>query len=277
MEASSLESGLRHLSSAGNTLNVYELTSLQVALFTLQEKEGKGKAFFWGRINGGIDDYYIAYMLEDSDYIFPKKKMFWSTGRFEFRPLPECNRTGDRYKCHYKTALCTSNAEESKRLFRSPQSDEEEGGDEDKEQDIAETLYLSSLVKRIDFATAAVPRGAHRLHGSKVIPAPEFKGLTFEEAENLSSWVHFRPAEDLEALRAQISKDYQFTTEFLQSLQADVPRGSWATRFDPVSNCVTVRSLLWPGYIAYSIVNTKEFGGVYFGGGEEAAELPFLL
>ncbi|OEH76867.1 hypothetical protein cyc_06135 [Cyclospora cayetanensis] len=133
MEASSLESGLRHLSSAGNTLNVYELTSLQVALFTLQEKEGKGKAFFWGRINGGIDDYYIAYMLEDSDYIFPKKKMFWSTGRFEFRPLPECNvpgldKSGKNVLLLGDPSRKIPYLEESKRLFRSPQSDEEEGG-----------------------------------------------------------------------------------------------------------------------------------------------------
>ncbi|CDJ68383.1 hypothetical protein, conserved [Eimeria necatrix] len=89
MEASTLEFGLRYISGVGNTLNHYELASLQISLMTLQKKEGKEKAFFWGRIQGQDDDYYIAYVLEDSEYIYPKKKMFYSTSRFEFRPLPE--------------------------------------------------------------------------------------------------------------------------------------------------------------------------------------------
>lgn len=77
MQVSNLELGIRHLSNAGNTLNLYELTSLQVALVILQKKEGKDNAYFWGRMRGQQDDYYIAYILEDSDYMYPKKKFFF--------------------------------------------------------------------------------------------------------------------------------------------------------------------------------------------------------
>lgn len=86
MEASSLEFGVKHLNNAGNTLNVYELTSLQVALLMLQQKEGKEKAYFWGRIRGQQADYYIAYTLEESDYIYPKKKMFFRFDTLSLNP-----------------------------------------------------------------------------------------------------------------------------------------------------------------------------------------------
>ncbi|CDJ33741.1 uncharacterized protein EMH_0017250 [Eimeria mitis] len=92
------------------------------------------------------------------------------------------------------------------------QSDEEEGGivgcllttEGAKKNVQTEADLLATLVQRIDFATAAVPRGAHRLHGTKIIPATEFQ---------------------VEALRAQTSKDYQFNVDFLEPLNYDVPRG----------------------------------------------------
>ena len=87
MDASSLELGLRHVSNAGNTLNLYELTSLQVVLLTLQKIEAQGKAYFWGKIRGQNDDYYIAYILEESEYIYPKKKMFYRSDIL--RPEPK--------------------------------------------------------------------------------------------------------------------------------------------------------------------------------------------
>lgn len=77
MEVSRLETGLRYLSNAGSTLNVYELTSLQVALLMLQKKKGRDKAYFWGRIRAQHDDYYIAYTLEECEYIHPKKQFFF--------------------------------------------------------------------------------------------------------------------------------------------------------------------------------------------------------
>ncbi|CDJ68382.1 hypothetical protein, conserved [Eimeria necatrix] len=39
----------------------------------------------------------------------------------------------------------------------------------------------------------------------------------------------------------------QFNVDFLEPLKYDIPRGSWVTRFDPVTKCVTLRSLMWPG------------------------------
>lgn len=77
MEVSALEVGLRHLSGVGNSLNVYEITSLQLSLLTLQKKTKADKVYFWGRIRGHNDDYYLAFVLEESEYIYPRKKMYF--------------------------------------------------------------------------------------------------------------------------------------------------------------------------------------------------------
>ncbi|CDJ50511.1 hypothetical protein, conserved [Eimeria brunetti] len=133
MEASALEEGMRHLSGVGNTLNVYEITSLQLALMTLQKKTKADKVYFWGRIRAHNDDYYIAFALEESEYIYPRKKMYFSTSQFDFRPLPEgeVNRDRERPDAIVLTGDPT-------RVIQSPddaaspaaeaQSDEEEGG-----------------------------------------------------------------------------------------------------------------------------------------------------
>ncbi|KAL8426894.1 hypothetical protein Efla_002502 [Eimeria flavescens] len=249
MEVSELELGMQCLSSAGNTLSLYELTALQVALLTLQKKEGKKKAFFWGRIRGKQDDYYIAYTLEESAYVYPLKKFFFSTGRFDFRALPDSSLQ----KFRDRTSKVVLSGEPAAVV---------EVKDHAGMNVLTEADLLAYLVQRIDFATSAVPRGAHRLHGCKIIPAAEFKGLSFSKAESLTSWVHFRPADDR---RHEWRTEVLFNTDFLEPLQLDVPKGSWVTRTDPISNCVTLRSLSWPGYVAYTIANSPAYGGAYFG------------
>lgn len=40
---------------------------------------------------------------------------------------------------------------------------------------------------------------------------------------------------------------------------------------------MTLRSLLWPGYVGYHRTNSNIFGGAYFGTGVKNVDLPFLL
>ncbi|KAL8444775.1 hypothetical protein Emed_006090 [Eimeria media] len=279
MEVSDLEQGLQYLSSAGVTLNLYELASLQAALLPLQKKQKNDKVYFWGRIRGQQDDYYIAYTMGQNDFVYPEKEFFFRCGRLSSQlHMKYCKLANfTPWRLLFLPVLVKLLISKwitvawSAALFCLLPSD----GPANRE--LTEADLLACLVQRIDNATSAVPRGAYRLHRNKVSLAAEFKGLSSTEAQLLSSWVHFRPADDLEALRAQTSHDYQFNTDFLESLEADVPRGSWVTRIDPITNCVTLRSLLWPGYVAYTVANTRAHGGAYFGDGEEALDLPFLL
>ena len=53
--------------------------------------------------------------------------------------------------------------------------------------------------------------------------------------------------------------------DFLDSIKHDSIIGSWSIQADESKTQVTVRSLLWPGYLGYQRTNSNIFGGVYFG------------
>jgi radial spoke head protein 9 len=40
---------------------------------------------------------------------------------------------------------------------------------------------------------------------------------------------------------------------------------------------VTIRSLVWPGYVSYHRANSRVFGGVYMGTGIQNYDLPFIV
>lgn len=53
--------------------------------------------------------------------------------------------------------------------------------------------------------------------------------------------------------------------------------GVWSITRDTVTNTVTLRSLLWPGYFAFAVANSQIHGSVYFGFGEKNDDIGFLL
>ena len=46
---------------------------------------------------------------------------------------------------------------------------------------------------------------------------------------------------------------------------------------DTCEQWVTVRNLVWQGYLAFQKLGTQEFGGVYLGNGVKQADVPFYL
>lgn len=89
--------------------------------------------------------------------------------------------------------------------------------------------------------------------------------------------MHYRAPVSIAALRSLARKDAQvYSPHILDGLDGDQPKGCWAVRKDPTA--VTLRSLSWPGYIAYharalqqnkrcgrQVPQTNKFGGIYFG------------
>ncbi len=63
----------------------------------------------------------------------------------------------------------------------------------------------------------------------------------------------------------------------MDSIATDVPSGTWFLSKDPVTNLVTIRSLLWPGFYAYHQAGTPDCGYTYFGTGEQNNNLGFML
>merc|ERR1712216_149856 len=95
---------------------------------------------------------------------------------------------------------------------------------------IREAQRLAFLVALIDEDTAVVPAGAYALSGHEATPGLGFRGLTWDQASDFKNYQHFRPAKDLAALKIAAKDDVEFHSNFLDTLDADLPSGSWVTR-----------------------------------------------
>jgi radial spoke head protein 9 len=290
MELFDLENGLKSVSPAGHVLNCQELTSLQAALTILRTTEAYDSIYLWGKIFGQKADYYIAYGLRDSEFEFPTKTFYVAfepkgvegleppMADFVFQALPRLTEEiadriislgVDKPFIGVPTSLIEPVVE---------QDPEAPPPENQPPPPLNELDRLSQVVQEIDFDTAAVPKGAYALNESHIIvPSSDFKGLGATEAKSITSYVHFRPPTSVACLRALARTDIQFYSNFLDPLKEDLPLGCWAVRQDPSISLVTLRSLNWPGYVAYHVPGSTKFGGLYFGYGQKNRDLPFIL
>jgi len=264
-----LEFSLEHLASQGKTLNIHEITRLKAGLTLLRENEGVDSVFFWGKVLGAAENFFVAFILKPGAVEFPSKKFYWSNSSFEFAELPLL-ADGD------STLIQTLFEDVQAPFSGSPHKPLSVGGVDSPR--LTELHRLSALVRQIDAETSAVPRGSFRLDESgSVGPSFGFRGLSVTAAQELRNWVHFRPSSDVDKLRAIASDDVQFHKEFLDSVETDLPLGCWNVRTSTAADAVFLRSLLWPGYSAFHLTGTDRFGGCYVGVGERKNDLAFLL
>mmetsp|Transcript_65355 Transcript_65355/g.156252 ORF Transcript_65355/g.156252 Transcript_65355/m.156252 type:complete len:271 (-) Transcript_65355:151-963(-) len=264
-----LDFGLKAVSSAGNVLNPDELLGLQAGMTVLQSQERHDSIFFWGKMFGENLDYYIAYGLRDSEFEFPCKVFYFASHDYQFKPLGRLTEEiADRV---LELGIETPFTGNPDCALQAP--DEQDQGTK-----LLEIHRLSQVVQEIDFDTAVVPAGAYALsEASQVVPSSDFKGLGSSKAMSLEKYVHFRPPTSVQALKAIARSDVQFYSNFLDPLERDLPKGCWVIRQDKAGSLVNLRSMCWPGYLAYHAPNTKKFGGLYFGYGQRRRDLPFIL
>lgn len=275
MELFDIEAGVKLTASAGSTLNVHEICCICAGLTKLKSAEKYDLIYFWGKIYGENGDYYIAYGLRDSDFEFPSKKFYFATETFEFAELPLITEeVADRIIEEHQDKLFTG-------LPDTPlasATDDPAVFDGTEVKGLTELDHLAQVVQEIDFDSAVVPKGAYALNEvHQVVPSTDFRGLDFSEAVSLTSYLHFRPPTSVAKLRALARDDVQFYSNFLDPLDEDLPKGCWAVRKDPSTCTISLRSLSWPGYVAFHIPGTAKFGGLYFGYAQKNRDLPFLL
>ena len=51
----------------------------------------------------------------------------------------------------------------------------------------------------------------------------------------------------------------------------------WSIQSNTENNLISVRSLLWQGYVSYVFTKRNIFGAIYFGNGLKNADLPFYI
>ena len=63
----------------------------------------------------------------------------------------------------------------------------------------------------------------------------------------------------------------------LDPLSEDRHKNAWSVQADESRTEITLRNLIWPGYVGYHRTNSNIFGGVYMGNGIRTPDLPFIL
>ena len=104
-----------------------------------------------------------------------------------------------------------------------------------------------------------------------------FYGLNEIKAKDLSQWHHFRSPQT-ESGRQKIEADnVVFSSDFLDNLVEDKPKGVWSLQVSADGNCSSCRNLQWPGYSAFHRLGTANFGSFYIGNGIKNIDLAFML
>ncbi|NXG97999.1 RSPH9 protein, partial [Loxia leucoptera] len=233
------------------------------------------RVWFWGCIQGVRGAYYIAQGL-GPDRAAPRSRLYslncldWSLltpATEEMLALAEEVKGRFQGDPSFEYSLAEINAEAAARLVQSG-----------KEPVIKEETRLIATIEEIDRAVGIVPRGAFvKTPLGSVHENRHFEGLSLVEAKKLSSYFHFTEPANLKNKTLLEKADLDPSIDFLNSLEHDIPQGSWSIQLEKGGSVVVLRSLLWLGLTFYHVPMTKQFGYVYFGTGEKNLDLPFML
>eukprot|EP00828_Plagiopyla_frontata_P049446 TRINITY_DN9866_c0_g1_i1.p1 TRINITY_DN9866_c0_g1~~TRINITY_DN9866_c0_g1_i1.p1 ORF type:complete len:204 (-),score=31.73 TRINITY_DN9866_c0_g1_i1:105-716(-) len=202
------------------------------------------------------------------------KKFFWASSDFKFAELPECNLT---YKEYLENIRYLFTGMQQNKLA---QLDAELNPDYKQlpKTNLTELDRLSFVVNQIETDCQLIPIGGLQMTPTKEFQYNQsFRGLSIYESQELKNYQHFRQQRSEEKQKQIERGDYLFKFDFLDSLDNDLPIGAWSIQSDTSKTIVTLRNLVWTGYIGYHRTNSNIFGGVYFGQAIKNNDLPFLL
>jgi len=274
MEASTLFSACDHTAFPGGTVSVEERSALQASLVLLKESQHFKELRFWGKVRGLARDYLICQgTIDSTGAVAPfdaQRVTFKSTDGVTWTTLAEIDEAM-KSKCATINDLFTGDL--------SKVSGEGAGEEGEVAADaVTEEKRLAALVAAVDTTCAVVPKGALLLDARhKVVPSPSFQGLSPDMAMDIKSYVHWRVPTQSDKKRAFETKGLTQTTDFLDSVDADEPTGCWSPIFEPSACLATLRSNVWPGFVAYASLAGPAYGYVYFGNGVRNDDIAFML
>lgn len=100
---------------------------------------------------------------------------------------------------------------------------------------------------------AIIPRGSFYHRPDDVITLNYlFEGLSSEEACQLSSFQHYRPAQHKWNTNLLTRKDYDWSLDFLDTIDCDIPLcRTWTLHQENGGGTAILSSLYWPGMTFY--------------------------
>lgn len=266
-----------HISEqSGHIISTEESLILHNSLLILQNENHFRKIYFWGRIFGTDNDYYITFGYR-SDALLDKV-FYYSTNCYNWGLLPKPKDYAKQL-----VPLCTARFQGDPALVLDVllEKDEIAFGDplpEPQVKKLKEEDRLSATVHLINDEVSVVPRGAlYKRADGVIVENRAFEGLTTLEARELKSFLHYRVPVRKWNTNLLTRDDYNFAIDFLDPLDIDIPEGCWLHNLTSGEDMVVLKSLYWPGMFFYHFIKTPKYGCVYFGHGIKCMDVPFFL
>ena len=141
-------------------------------------------------------------------------------------------------------------------------------------QFVTELQRLAVMVDTIESECALCPAGALMQKADHtIVPSPTYAGASFDAASAVGSYVFMNKPKPVDVNASALKA----SSDFLTPCTEGVPTGALTTSFDAANNIVTLRSLLFPGFYAYSVVGMPVYGYCYFGNGLKNVDIAFML
>lgn len=262
--------GLSAFASSGVMLALPHVTAMQSSLPILKKNYKFSKVFFWGKLQGRKSDYLIAMGVEDS---YNTKKFFFCLDGVSWAELPgvtddvanlvsQASSHGSMLSGDISTAI------------ELPPEDVPTDAEPPETKSVVEIMRLAVMVDSIDKQCAMAPVGAlMKKSDHSVVYSPTFSGLSYDQAVSAASYVFTNLPKESSVLSDALTVSSNFLTPCCEV----VPTGALSCKFDEVNNCVTWRSLVYPGFLSYAQVGAPFHGYVYFGTGLKNTDIGFML
>lgn len=276
MESDGLHLNIDYVGSSGIILSAEQKAALQTSLVILKSDSKLKKVYFWGKILGIKDDYFIAQGTGKDE--MSQRTTYYSKDCVNWGHLPPATKQMREQSKLAKGRFTGDPSFEFEHVETKKVGEGEDATEEEETITIKEEDRLASVIAEIDEDVAIVPRGAFiKTPTGQVKPNRSFEGLTVSEAAKLCSYMHFRDPKLLLEKTLLWKANLDKSIDFMDTVEDDIPKGSWSLQFERGSGLLTLRSLLWLGYVFYHVPGTCKFGAVYVGTGEKNSDLPFML
>ena len=254
------------VASAGVTLSVAVRAALQSSLPLLCQTQRFASAKLLGQIWGLSADYLVAIGEDEVG----ERRYFYCVDGVSWAALPTASEP-ERALCSRLPAGLPFTGDPSHSLTLPELEDDAAEAEPAEPPSVSEEVRLAVTVEQIENECAMVPKGALAPTAWGGFRSdPSFGGIKAEAALNLSSYV-------LRNCKAPKAGPMAFSADTLASADSTVPAGALCTRLDPATGAALVRSLLFPGFVAYCQPNTPVYGYCYFGDGKKNVDIPFML
>ncbi|XP_043480321.1 radial spoke head protein 9 homolog [Leptopilina heterotoma] len=280
MDCLRLLENLDNIGYTGMCIGAENSILLRNSLLILQKENHFHKCYYWGRIDGVKNDYFIAYghgkdCLNSQVYYYSFDRMNWLL-------MPKTNAY-NRCLTPFATSQFQGIPGFISKVYNlispfPPNKDFEKYLQGSVSKELKEEDRLAAIVEQINEDAMIIPRGGwQKTVNGDIIENANFQGLSLNESEQLNFYQHARLPQRKWKTNLLTRHDYNYSLDFLDTIDADIPKGCWCLQKELGGRLVILMNGFWPGAAFYHKINSSDYGFMYVGPGKKNLDLPFMI